>query len=221
MKVEVVLLDLGLPDFDGTVVCRAIRAISDVPIIVTGRAETGACIRSLRCGADDYLVKPYDISELLARIHAVRRRCTQPSRTDPVVRRGDVAIDLARLIVSVAGKPVLLSTKELQVLALIAAERGEVCSRDRLIVEIWGRPWPGATSTLNVHIVCCGPSSAAPASSKPSEASATGSAAPSPTPGPRRRSHPELPPPALPPFTGRQSAELSGRIVASAKVVLG
>lgn len=153
MKIEVVLLDLGLPDIDGTVVCRAIRAISAVPIIVvTGRAEVGPCIRSLRSGADDYLAKPYHTSELLARIRAVRRRCTPPSRTDPIVRRGDVAIDLARLTVSVAGESVPLSTKELQVLTLIAAERGEVCSRERLIAEVWGRPWPGATKTLHVHV---------------------------------------------------------------------
>lgn len=153
LEIAAVLLDLGLPDIDGTAVCRAVRAISDVPIIiVTGRAEVGACVRSLRCGADDYLVKPYDTSELLARIHAVRRRCAQPGQTDPIIRRGDVAIDLARLTVRVAGEPVPLSTKELQVLTLIAAERGEVCSRDRLIAEVWGRPWPGATSTLNVHV---------------------------------------------------------------------
>ena len=153
LMLEVILLDLGLPDIDGTAVCRAIRAISDVPIIIiTGRAEVGACIRSLRCGADDYLVKPYDISELLARIQAIRRRCVQPSHTDPIVRRGDVTIDLARLTVCVAGEPVPLSTKELQVLTLIAAERGEVCSHQRLIAEIWGRPWPGATSTLHVHV---------------------------------------------------------------------
>lgn len=152
-RFELVLLDLGLPDIEGTAVCRAIRAISDVPIIiVTGRAEIGARIRSLRCGADDYLVKPYDTNELLARIHAVRRRCAQPARTDPIVRRGDVAIDLARLTVSVADESVPLSTKELQVLTLIAAERGEVCSRERLIAEVWGRPWPGAASTLNVHV---------------------------------------------------------------------
>lgn len=150
---EVVLLDLGLPDIDGTAVCRAIRAASDVPIIiVTGRAETGARIRTLRCGADDYLVKPFDTNELLARIHAVRRRCTRPGHTDPIVRRGDVAIDLARLTVRVADQPIPLSTKELQVLTVIAAERGEVCSRERLIAEIWGRPWPGATKTLHVHI---------------------------------------------------------------------
>lgn len=153
LTIEVVLLDLCLPDIDGTVVCRAIRAINDVPIIVvTGRAEIGPCIRSLRYGADDYLVKPYHTSELLARIHAVRRRCARPGQTDPIVRRGDVAIDLARLTVRVAGQPVPLSTKELQVLTLIAAERGEVCSRDRLIAEVWGRPWPGAASTLNVHV---------------------------------------------------------------------
>lgn len=152
-KFEVVLLDLGLPDIDGTAVCRAIRATSDIPIIIlTGRAEIGARIRSLRCGADDYLVKPYDTSELLARIHAVRRRCAPSGRTDPIVRRGDVAIDLDRLTVSVAGEPVPLSTKELQVLTLIAAERGEVCSRQRLIAEVWGRPWPGATNTLHVHV---------------------------------------------------------------------
>jgi DNA-binding response OmpR family regulator len=152
-KVDIVLLDLGLPDIDGTAVCRAIRKASDIPIIVvTGRTDIGARIRSLRYGADDYLVKPFDTSELLARIHAVRRRCPHPDHTEQIVRRGDVTIDLARLTVTVAGQPVHLATKELQVLIVIAAERGEVCSRERLIAEIWGRPWPGALATLNVHI---------------------------------------------------------------------
>uniref|UniRef100_UPI003F498A03 response regulator transcription factor n=1 Tax=Pseudonocardia sp. CA-138482 TaxID=3240023 RepID=UPI003F498A03 len=151
--IDVVLLDLGLPDIDGIAVCRAIRATSDIPIIVvTGRVENSARVRALRYGADDYLVKPFDTSELLARIHAVRRRCANPDRTDQVVRRGDVAIDLARLTVAVADEAVSLSTKELQVLAVIAGERGEVCSRERLIAQIWGRPWPGALNTLNVHI---------------------------------------------------------------------
>lgn len=151
--VDIVLLDLGLPDIDGTTVCQAIRRASDVPIIVvTGRAETGAPIQSLRHGADDYLLKPFDARELLARIHAVLRRCSQADRAEQVVHRGDVTVDLARLTVTVAGQAVALSTKELRMLTVIAAERGEVCSRDRLIAEIWGRPWPGAASTLNVHV---------------------------------------------------------------------
>lgn len=151
--VDVVLLDLGLPDVDGMVVCQALRERSDIPIIVvTGRDDVAARIQALQCGADDFLVKPFDTGELLARIHAVRRRCVRPNRNEQVLRRCDLVIDLATLAVSVAGEVVSLSTKELKVLILIAAERGEVCSRERIIAEIWGRSWPGADNTLNVHI---------------------------------------------------------------------
>jgi len=152
--VDVVLLDLGLPDLDGVEVCRRIRVASDVPIIVvSARGEVDDRILGLHSGADDYLVKPYDVGELVARVHAVcrRRRLDTEGPSGPV-RVGDVEIHLERHEVLVGGRPVALSRKEFQVLSLLAGARGAVCSRDRIVAEVWGRPWPGANRTLDVHI---------------------------------------------------------------------
>jgi DNA-binding response OmpR family regulator len=154
--VDVVLLDLGLPDVDGVDVCRAIRAAGDVPvIIVSARGEVDDRIQGLDCGADDYLVKPFDTGELLARMHAVlRRRAPAPVPGDPaqVVTVADVCVDLARHEVGVAGRPVALARKEFQILALLAAARGAVVPRGRIVAEVWGRSWPGANRTLDVHV---------------------------------------------------------------------
>ncbi|GAA1310796.1 response regulator transcription factor [Saccharothrix xinjiangensis] len=155
--VDVVLLDLGLPDVDGVTLCRHIRAASDVAIIVvSARGEIDDRILGLHAGADDYLVKPYDVGELVARVHAVRRR-----RGDPVGAGGtgtqvfeaaDVRVDLGRHEVTVAGEPVTLSRKEFQVLALVVAAGGAVCTRERILAEVWGRTWAGANRTLDVHV---------------------------------------------------------------------
>lgn len=156
--VDVVLLDLGLPDMDGVTLCRAIRAASDVAIIVvSARGEIDDRILGLHAGADDYLVKPYDVGELVARVHAVRRR----RGADPVgvgavstevFETGDVRVDLGRHEVTVAGEAVALSRKEFQVLALVMAAGGAVCTRERILAEVWGRTWSGANRTLDVHV---------------------------------------------------------------------
>ena len=156
--VDVVLLDLGLPDVDGVDVCRDIRAVSEVPVIVvSARGEVDDRILGLESGADDYLVKPYDIGELLARVHAVlRRRAPAPvgnaAGRGEVVQVDEVVVDLQRHAVSVGGRPVPLTRKEFQVLALLAAARGAVCTRSRIVAEVWGRSWPGANRTLDVHV---------------------------------------------------------------------
>jgi DNA-binding response OmpR family regulator len=154
--VDVVLLDLGLPDADGVDVCRAIRQASDVPVIVvTARGDVEDRIVGLHSGADDYVVKPYDVGELVARIHAVQRRRghSEGEPADRVVRTEDgVAIDLGRHTVTVDGAEVTLTRKEFQVLALLAAARGTVCTRTRIVAEVWGRSWPGANRTLDVHV---------------------------------------------------------------------
>ncbi|GAA4706742.1 response regulator transcription factor [Pseudonocardia yuanmonensis] len=154
--VDVVLLDLGLPDADGVDVCRAIRQTSDVPVIVvTARGDVEDRIVGLHSGADDYVVKPYDVGELVARIHAVQRRRgpSEGEQADRVVTTEDgVAIDLGRHTVTVDGAEVTLTRKEFQVLALLAAARGTVCTRTRIVAEVWGRSWPGANRTLDVHV---------------------------------------------------------------------
>ncbi len=154
--VDVVLLDLGLPDVDGVDVCRAIREVSEVPVIVvSARGEVDDRILGLHSGADDYLVKPYDVGELLARVHAVhrRRRVSSPDATaGDVVVVADVSVDLGRHAVTVAGVPVNLTRKEFQVLALLATAKGAVCTRSRIVAEVWGRTWAGANRTLDVHV---------------------------------------------------------------------
>ncbi|MFC0431645.1 response regulator transcription factor [Kutzneria buriramensis] len=156
--VDVVLLDLGLPDIDGVTLCRQIRAASDVAIIVvSARGEVDDRILGLHAGADDYLVKPYDVGELVARVHAVRRRRGDAvpgagGGTAGVVQVGDVHIDLVRHQVTVADEPITLSRKEFQVLALVVGAGGAVCTRERIIAEVWGRSWAGANRTLDVHV---------------------------------------------------------------------
>jgi DNA-binding response OmpR family regulator len=155
--VDVVLLDLGLPDIDGVDVCRAIREVSEVPVIVvSARGEVDDRILGLHSGADDYLVKPYDIGELVARVHAVYRRRRVAGPAGPggadVVVVDDVTIDLHRHTVTVAGRPVTLTRKEFQVLALLASSGGAVCTRGRIVAEVWGRSWAGANRTLDVHV---------------------------------------------------------------------
>ncbi|WP_053738445.1 response regulator transcription factor [Nocardia sp. NRRL S-836] len=156
--VDVVLLDLGLPDMDGVTLCRAIRAASDVAIIVvSARGEIDDRILGLHAGADDYLVKPYDVGELVARVHAVRRRrgadpVAPGSSSTEVFETGDVRVDLGRHEVTVAGESVALSRKEFQVLALVMAAGGAVCTRERILAEVWGRTWSGANRTLDVHV---------------------------------------------------------------------
>jgi DNA-binding response OmpR family regulator len=152
--VDVVLLDLGLPDIDGVDVCRAIREASEVPIIVvSARGEVDDRILGLHSGADDYLVKPYDIGELVARVHTVYRRTrVGSSSTVDVVQVDDVTVDLQRHTVMVGGESVTLTRKEFQVLAMLASSGGAVCTRNRIVAEVWGRTWAGANRTLDVHV---------------------------------------------------------------------
>jgi DNA-binding response OmpR family regulator len=155
-EVDVVLLDLGLPDVDGVVLCRQIRAVSDVAVIVvSARGEVDDRVQGLRAGADDYLVKPYDVEELLARVEAVRRRRGERaggSAPSPVIEVGDVRIDLARHEVLVDGQSIALSRKEFQVLALVAGGRGTVCSRDHVLTEVWGHRGAAESRSLDVHV---------------------------------------------------------------------
>lgn len=153
---EVVLLDLGLPDVDGIDLCRRIRGRSDVPIvIVTARNQVAERIKGLRAGADDFVVKPYDVHELLARIEAVTRR-TRPLRveSDSLVSLGDgvVRIDLVAREVRVAGAPVDLTRKEFDIVAVLARYPGVAVPKERLIREVWNTDWRGFGHSLEVHV---------------------------------------------------------------------
>jgi DNA-binding response OmpR family regulator len=155
-----ILLDLGLPDKDGFKVCMHIRKLSDVPIIVvTARGDYESRVHGLNLGADDYLVKPYNLAELIARIHAVTRRVrpadaavpADPSGTDPAVF-GAVRVDHQSRTVTVDGRPVALTRKEYELLVLLARQPGVVFRREHIISEVWQTSWQGTGRTLEVHV---------------------------------------------------------------------
>ncbi|MFI5547128.1 response regulator transcription factor [Streptomyces sp. NPDC051815] len=157
----VVLLDLGLPDQDGYEVCGRIRKRTATPVImVTARADVRSRIHGLNMGADDYVTKPYDTGELLARIHAVARRtgtatdegATPGNGTPATVRLGPVSIELPTRRVSVDGADVPLTRKEFDLLALLAQRPGVVFRREQIISEVWRTSWEGTGRTLEVHV---------------------------------------------------------------------
>lgn len=154
---DMVLLDLGLPDMDGFEVCARIRRVSDAPVImVTARSQLDARVRGLGLGADDYLVKPYDLRELLARVDAVLRRGKArewDGRPEAGrVEIGDCCVDLAAREVSVGGRAVPLTKKEFDVVALLARNPGVAMPRERIIREVWNTEWKGLGRSLEVHI---------------------------------------------------------------------
>jgi DNA-binding response OmpR family regulator len=151
-EMDVVLLDLGLPDMDGLALCRRIRSACDVAVIVvSAHGEVDDRIAGLHAGADDYLVKPYDVDELVARVQAVRRRQGAAPATG-VIKLGDVTIDLGRHEVLVAGASVALTRKEFQVLALIVGAQGDVVTREHILDEVWGRQGAAENRSLDVHV---------------------------------------------------------------------
>ncbi|MFB7247497.1 DNA-binding response regulator [Streptomyces populi] len=152
----VVLLDLGLPDQDGYEVCGKIRKRTATPVImVTARADVRSRIHGLNLGADDYVVKPYDTGELLARIHAVSRRSAHDDVSAPgenLVLLGSVRIELPNRQVTVDGSVVQLTRKEFDLLALLAQRPGVVFRREQIISEVWRTSWEGTGRTLEVHV---------------------------------------------------------------------
>jgi len=153
---DLILLDLRLPDMDGYDVCRAIRARSNVPIImVTARGEEMDRVVGLELGADDYMVKPYGLRELIARIRAVTRRGGAGGRAEPevdTIRTGALEIDLRARKVTVDGQDVALTVKEFELLAALAADPGAVVTRKQLLEQVWDTNWYGSTKTIDVHV---------------------------------------------------------------------
>ena len=147
------VLDLMLPEIDGWEVCRRVRAGSDLPIIMlTARDDDVDKIVGLELGADDYLTKPFNPRELVARIKAILRRAERSSAPEKVSRVGDLAIDPARREVTVAGQPVELRTKEFDCLLTLAENKGIVLSREKLLESAWGYDFAGQTRTVDVHV---------------------------------------------------------------------
>lgn len=147
--VDVILLDLGLPDGDGIDVLRELRRTTDVPVIITtARGEETDRIVGLELGADDYVVKPFSVRELSARIRAVSRR----RRSDPTLSTERVMVDRSRHVVIVDGAEIDLTAKEFDLLAVLAEEPGRAVPRQELFSRVWDPVWIGTGKTLDVHV---------------------------------------------------------------------
>lgn len=146
-----VVLDLGLPDTDGLLLFKEIRARSDTPILaLTARAEEK--VAGLEAGMDDFVTKPFDPRELVARVRAVVRRSTGMPGGGRVLEVGDLRVDPARHEVFVGERPVQLRAKEFELLEAFCRQPGIVLTRDRLLEDVWGFAYPGETRTVDVHV---------------------------------------------------------------------
>jgi DNA-binding response OmpR family regulator len=149
---DLVILDMGLPDLDGTELLKMIRAVSEVPIIVaTARSEDRDVIRTLDAGADDYLIKPFSVDQLEARVRAVLRRIGGEGRPGPL-SVGGLIVDVGAREARLDGEPIDLSPKEFDVLRFLAERQGEVVSKRELLAEVWRQPYGGSEKTVDVHI---------------------------------------------------------------------
>jgi DNA-binding response OmpR family regulator len=150
---DVVLLDLGLPDIDGSRVLDVSRAIGGAPVIVaTARDDEVEVIRLLNAGADDYLVKPFSAAQMDARIRAVLRRVQSRTGEDQRLTVAGLVLDPVGRTVELDGTPVDLTRKEFDLLQLLMQRRGEVVSKQTLLAEVWQQPWGGADRTVDVHL---------------------------------------------------------------------
>ncbi|MQA05070.1 MAG: response regulator [Streptosporangiales bacterium] len=151
---DLVLLDLMLPGVSGTEICREIRKMSSVPIImVTAKDSEVDKVVGLELGADDYVTKPYSARELVARIRAVLRRQSEPEDlVPPTLESGPVRMDVERHLVTVDSESVQLPLKEFELLELLLRNAGRVLTRAQLIDRIWGSDYVGDTKTLDVHV---------------------------------------------------------------------
>ncbi|MEK6252541.1 MAG: response regulator transcription factor [Actinomycetota bacterium] len=155
--IELVVLDLGLPDIDGIDVCRKLRTARPelAILILSARDEELDVVAGLDAGADDYLVKPFRLSELLARVRAQLRRATEKADTDQVepLRVGDLTIDTAARRAWRGEDELALRRKEFDLLDLLAREAGRAVTRDRIMGEVWDTEWLGSTKTLDTHVL--------------------------------------------------------------------
>lgn len=146
---DVVILDLGLPDGEGLDVLRELRKHADIPVIIaTARGDETDRIIGLELGADDYVVKPFSVRELAARIRAVARR----RRVDPPTEMGRVLVDRAQRRVILDGEEIDLTAKEFDLLAVLAEEPGRAVTRQELFSRVWDPVWIGTGKTLDVHV---------------------------------------------------------------------
>jgi two-component system OmpR family response regulator len=155
-KPDLIILDVMLPSISGFEVCRILRKETSVPILMlSARADETDKVVGLDIGADDYVTKPFNLRELLARVRALLRRSeTVESREESqaIVKIGDLEIDASRHRVSKTGKTIDLTPKEFDLLVHLARNKGLVLSRDQLLEKVWGYDFPGDTRTVDVHV---------------------------------------------------------------------
>ena len=147
-----VVMDLGLPDLDGNELLRMIRAVSQVPVmVITARGADEAVVRTLDAGADDYLVKPFSVAQLLARVRAILRRGGPGEESDHLVV-GGLTIDVSAREAHLDGIALDLSPKEFDLLRSLAERQGEVVTKRELLAEVWREPYGGSDRTVDVHL---------------------------------------------------------------------
>ncbi len=152
---DLIILDIMLPDKSGLDLCRDLRqrAILTPVLMLTARTQTSDKVVGLKLGADDYLTKPFEMPELLARVEALLRRASQPAYTGgSVYQFGSVSVDFSKTEVARDGQPLTLSAKEFQLLRYFIEHRGEMLSREKLLTEVWGYGVMPTTRTVDVHV---------------------------------------------------------------------
>lgn len=152
-KAKLVILDLMLPVIDGWEICRRIREKSDVPVIIlTAKGDIKDKLLAFNTGADDYVVKPFDPLELMARVKAVLKRTGERVTDNPSLQKPGLSVDLSCYEVLVEGKKVELTPRETELLYFLASQPNQVFTREHLLKKLWGYDYPGGTRTVDVHI---------------------------------------------------------------------
>ncbi len=155
--IGLIVLDLGLPDVDGITVCRRLRAAFPelAILILSARDQELDLVAGLDAGADDYLVKPFRLSELLARVRAHLRRTTATPRREEgqPITAGGVTVDLGARRAYAGGEEIAVRPKEFELLALLVSEAGRAVTRERIMREVWDTEWLGSTRTLDNHVL--------------------------------------------------------------------
>ena len=153
LRPDLIILDIMMPEMDGLAVCRELRKTSDVPVIIlTARGDDVDRVVGLELGADDYVTKPFNPRELVARVKAVLRRVRQEAPSPPVLEADGVRLDAASREVTVEGEAVTFRAKEFDLLAAFMRHPGIVMDRERLLQMVWGADYYGDTRTIDVHV---------------------------------------------------------------------
>lgn len=152
-NIALVILDVMLPGKDGIEVLKYIRKSSDIPVIMlTAKGEVFDKVLALELGADDYMVKPFDPKELLARVKAVTRRYSGENQSKDIIKYSDLKIDIGAYEVTYKGDIIKLAPKELELLHFMVSNPNKVFTREQLMYEVWGYDYPGDSRTVDVHI---------------------------------------------------------------------